>query len=152
MNERIAPQPSTTHEWRGAATSGTVAATAGRGLTGIRGRSRRQVCAVLLVVFGGYILPVAGWLIGGVVWLVTPGWSARVKTAGLLVWPLCTLGLVATSAATYWLILPLGDPVSSIATSLFLLVPSSWFLLLLTAAWMLLGATSAPRDVAGDPQ
>ncbi|AJC53625.1 hypothetical protein GZL_01021 [Streptomyces sp. 769] len=107
---------------------------------------------MLLVVFGGYILPVAGWLIGGVVWLVTPGWGARVKAAGLLVWPLCTLGLVATSAATYWLILPLGDPVSSIATSLFLLVPSSWFLLLLTAAWTLLGAASAPRDVAGDPQ
>ncbi|QHC27260.1 hypothetical protein GR130_30365 [Streptomyces sp. GS7] len=107
---------------------------------------------MLLVVFGGYILPVAGWLIGAVIWLATPGWSARVKTAGLLVWPLSTLGLVATSAATYWLILPLGDPVSSIATSLFLLVPSSWFLLLLTAAWMLLGARRTSRDVAGDAQ
>ncbi|MGG7569488.1 hypothetical protein [Streptomyces sirii] len=105
---------------------------------------------MLLLIFGGYLLPVAGWLIGSVLWLLTPGWNARTKTAGLLVWPLCTLGLVATSAATYWLILPLGDPVSSIATSLFLLVPSSWFLLLLTAAWTLLGAAGAPRG--GEPQ
>ncbi|MGD3112168.1 hypothetical protein [Streptomyces sp. YGL11-2] len=152
MNERVASQPSTPHEWRAATSSGTTDISPERGFTGIRGRSRRQACAVLLVVFGGYILPVVGWLIGAVIWLVTPGWSARVKTAGLLVWPLSTLGLVATSAATYWLILPLGDPVASIATSLFLLVPSSWFLLLLTAAWMLLGARSASRDAAGDAQ
>ncbi|WP_432000875.1 hypothetical protein [Streptomyces sioyaensis] len=105
---------------------------------------------MLLLIFGGFLLPVAGWLIGSVIWLLTPGWSARAKAAGLLVWPLCTLGLVATSAAAYWLILPLGDPVSSVVTSLFLLVPSSWFLLLLTAAWTLLGAQGAPRG--GVPQ
>lgn len=141
MNERLAHQPPTAHVRAGAGAAPG---------TGLRGRSRRQVVAVLLLIFGGFLLPVAGWLIGSVIWLLTPGWSARAKTAGLLVWPLCTLGLVATSAAAYWLILPLGDPVSSVVTSLFLLVPSSWFLLLLTAAWTLLGASGAPRG--GEPQ
>ncbi|MEU8925381.1 hypothetical protein AB0D10_31360 [Kitasatospora sp. NPDC048545] len=102
--------------------------------------SRRQVVAVLLVVFGGYLLPVVGWLIGAIVWLLVPGWTRASKIAGMLVWPLCTLGLVVTSAAAYWLVLPLGDPVSSVITSLFLLVPSSWFLVLVVAAWSLLKA------------
>ncbi|GGU93983.1 hypothetical protein GCM10010211_71270 [Streptomyces albospinus] len=105
---------------------------------GQRAYSSREAFAVVALVFGGYLLPVAGYLIGGLIWVLTPGWRTRVKVAGLLVWPLCTLALIATSAVTYWLVLPLGDPYSSIATSLFLLVPSSWFLVLLTAAWMLL--------------
>ncbi|MBO1419664.1 hypothetical protein J0670_34300 [Streptomyces sp. FH025] len=94
----------------------------------------------MLVVFGGYLLPVVGWLIGAVVWLLAPGWTRGSKIAGMLIWPLCTLGLVVTSAAAYWLVLPIGDPVSSVITSLFLLVPSSWFLVLLVAAWSLLKA------------
>jgi hypothetical protein len=94
----------------------------------------------VLLVFGGFLLPVVGWLLGLALWIPARGWSVRAKTAGVLVWPVTALGLTVTSAATYWLILPLGDPLSAIATSLFLLVPSSWFLLLLLAAWTLLGA------------
>ncbi|MFD7104292.1 hypothetical protein ACWIG3_02600 [Streptomyces celluloflavus] len=105
-----------------------------------RGCSSRQTTAVLLLVFGGFLLPVVGWLLGLALWIPARGWSVRAKMAGVLVWPVAALGLTVTSAATYWLVLPLGDPLSAIATSLFLLVPSSWFLLLLLAAWALLGA------------
>jgi hypothetical protein len=77
MNERLAHQAPTVRIRAGAVTAPG---------TGLRGRSRRQVVAVLLLIFGGYLLPVAGWLIGSVIWLLTPGWNARAKTAGLLVW------------------------------------------------------------------
>ncbi|MFE3772144.1 hypothetical protein [Streptomyces sp. NPDC059122] len=108
--------------------------------TSVRGCTPAQTTAVVLLVFGGFLLPVVGWLIGLAVWLPARGWSARAKVAGALVWPLAALVVILTSAVAYWLVLPLGDPVSSVATSLFLLVPGSWLVLLLLATWALLGA------------
>ncbi|MFD7499338.1 hypothetical protein ACFV8T_45110 [Streptomyces sp. NPDC059832] len=108
--------------------------------TSARGCTPAQTTAVVLLVFGGFLLPVVGWLIGLAVWLPARGWSGRAKVAGALVWPLAALVVILTSAVAYWLVLPLGDPVSSVATSLFLLVPGSWLVLLLLAAWALLGA------------
>ncbi|MFE3649569.1 hypothetical protein ACFXO2_17355 [Streptomyces sp. NPDC059152] len=108
--------------------------------TSVRGCTPAQTTAVVLLVFGGFLLPVVGWLIGLAVWLPARGWSGRAKVAGALVWPLAALVVILTSAVAYWLVLPLGDPVSSVATSLFLLVPGSWLVLLLLATWALLGA------------
>ncbi|MFB7637065.1 hypothetical protein ACFC0M_39800 [Streptomyces sp. NPDC056149] len=108
--------------------------------TCLRGCTLAQTTAVVLLVFGGFLLPVVGWLIGLAVWLPARGWSGRAKVAGALVWPLAALVVILTSAVAYWLVLPLGDPVSSVATSLFLLVPGSWLVLLLLATWALLGA------------
>ncbi|MCX4400116.1 hypothetical protein OG887_42965 (plasmid) [Streptomyces sp. NBC_00053] len=108
--------------------------------TSARGCTPAQTTVVVLLVFGGFLLPVVGWLIGLAVWLPARGWSGRAKVAGALVWPLAALVVILTSAVAYWLVLPLGDPVSSVATSLFLLVPGSWLVLLLLATWALLGA------------
>ncbi|WP_275461613.1 hypothetical protein [Streptomyces noursei] len=108
--------------------------------TSVRGCTPAQTTAVVLLVFGGFLLPVVGWLIGLAVWLPARGWNGRAKVAGALVWPLAALVVILTSAVAYWLVLPLGDPVSSVATSLFLLVPGSWLVLLLLATWALLGA------------
>ncbi|MFF7408103.1 hypothetical protein [Streptomyces lydicus] len=108
--------------------------------TSVRGCTPAQTTAVVLLIFGGFLLPVVGWLIGLAVWLPARGWSGRARVAGALVWPLAALVVILTSAVAYWLVLPLGDPVSSVATSLFLLVPGSWLVLLLLVTWALLGA------------
>ncbi|AIA07510.1 hypothetical protein ACFU90_06095 [Streptomyces noursei] len=113
--------------------------------TSVRGCTPAQTTAVVLLVFGGFLLPVVGWLIGLAVWLPARGWSGRAKVAGALVWPLAALVVILTSAVAYWLVLPLGDPVSSVATSLFLLVPGSWLVLLLLVTWALLGARRAEQ-------
>ncbi|MCE4942692.1 hypothetical protein ACFCXR_12695 [Streptomyces noursei] len=113
--------------------------------TSVRGCTPAQTTAVVLLVFGGFLLPVVGWLIGLAVWLPARGWSGRAKAAGALVWPLAALVVILTSAVAYWLVLPLGDPVSSVATSLFLLVPGSWLVLLLLVTWALLGARRAEQ-------
>jgi hypothetical protein len=42
---------------------------------------------VFLLLVGGVIVPVAGWVAGAVMLLVSQRWTLRDKLAGLLVWP-----------------------------------------------------------------
>lgn len=62
------------------------------------GMRRYDAVTVFLLLVGGVILPVAGWIIGAVMLLASPRWSARDKLVGLLVWPgglAVAVGLVA---------------------------------------------------------
>jgi hypothetical protein len=48
---------------------------------------RYHAVTVFLLLVGGVILPVAGWLIGAAMLLGSRRWTLRDKLAGLLVWP-----------------------------------------------------------------
>ncbi|MCO5969371.1 hypothetical protein [Actinoallomurus soli] len=48
---------------------------------------RYEAITVFLLLVGGVLLPVVGWLIGAVMLLGSSRWSIRDKLAGLLVWP-----------------------------------------------------------------
>jgi hypothetical protein len=52
---------------------------------------------VLLLLVGGVIFPVVGWVVGAVMLLSSRTWTMRDKLAGLLIWPgglALALGLV----------------------------------------------------------
>jgi hypothetical protein len=48
---------------------------------------RYEAITVFLLLVGGVLLPVVGWLIGATMLLASSRWSIRDKLAGLLVWP-----------------------------------------------------------------
>jgi hypothetical protein len=48
---------------------------------------RYDVVTVFLLLAGGVIFPVAGWVVGAVMLLASRRWTLRDKLAGLLVWP-----------------------------------------------------------------
>jgi hypothetical protein len=48
---------------------------------------RYDVVTVFLILLGGVLVPVAGWVVGAVMLLASRRWTAREKLAGLLVWP-----------------------------------------------------------------
>jgi hypothetical protein len=48
---------------------------------------RYDAITVFLLLVGGVILPVAGWVVGAVMLLVSRRWTFRDKLVGLLVWP-----------------------------------------------------------------
>jgi hypothetical protein len=48
---------------------------------------RYDAITVFLLLVGGVILPVAGWVVGAVMLLVSRRWTVRDKLIGLLVWP-----------------------------------------------------------------
>jgi hypothetical protein len=48
---------------------------------------RYDAVTVFLLLAGGVILPVVGWLLGAVMLLGSRRWSLRDKLVGLLVWP-----------------------------------------------------------------
>jgi hypothetical protein len=48
---------------------------------------RYEAVTVFLLLVGGVLLPVVGWLLGAVMLVGSSRWSARDKLAGLLVWP-----------------------------------------------------------------
>ena len=50
-------------------------------------RGAREVFAVILLLFGGLVLPLVGWLVGVGLLLSSPLWSGRQKLLGILVWP-----------------------------------------------------------------
>lgn len=50
-------------------------------------RGAREVFAVILILVGGLVLPVVGWLVGVGLLLSSPLWSGRQKLLGILVWP-----------------------------------------------------------------
>jgi hypothetical protein len=50
-------------------------------------RGAREVFAVILLLFGGLVLPLVGWLAGVGLLLSSPLWSGRQKLLGILVWP-----------------------------------------------------------------
>jgi len=58
---------------------------------------RYDAVTVFLLLVGGVIVPVAGWLAGAVMLLASRRWTLRDKLAGLLVWPgglLLAVGLI----------------------------------------------------------
>jgi hypothetical protein len=58
---------------------------------------RYDAVTVFLLLAGGVILPVVGWLVGAVMLLASRRWTLRDKLAGLLVWPgglLLAVGLI----------------------------------------------------------
>jgi hypothetical protein len=60
----------------------------GAGAAGTRGRlGAREICAVLLLLVGGIVIPVVGWIAGVVLLWVSPHWRRREKVLGTLVWP-----------------------------------------------------------------
>ena len=42
---------------------------------------------MILLLFGGLVLPLVGWLVGVGLLLSSPLWSGRQKLLGILVWP-----------------------------------------------------------------
>ncbi|MDN3357118.1 hypothetical protein [Actinomadura sp. DC4] len=56
---------------------------------------RYDAVTLLLLLVGGVIVPVAGWVAGAVMLLVSRRWTLRDKLIGLLVWP----GGLMTAAA-----------------------------------------------------
>lgn len=48
---------------------------------------RYDAVTVFLLLVGGVIVPVAGWVVGAVMLLASRRWTTRDKLAGLLVWP-----------------------------------------------------------------
>ncbi|MEV5746690.1 hypothetical protein AB0L00_02635 [Actinoallomurus sp. NPDC052308] len=56
---------------------------------------RYEAITVFLLLVGGVLLPVVGWLIGAVMLLGSSRWTLRDKAAGLLIWP----GGLAVAAA-----------------------------------------------------
>jgi hypothetical protein len=48
---------------------------------------RYDAITVFLLLVGGVILPVVGWVAGAVMLLVSRRWTFRDKLVGLLVWP-----------------------------------------------------------------
>lgn len=53
----------------------------------LEGMRRYDAVTVLLLLAGGVILPVAGWLVGAAMLLGSRSWTSRDKLAGLLIWP-----------------------------------------------------------------
>ena len=51
------------------------------------GMRRYDAITVFLLLVGGVILPVVGWVAGAVMLLVARRWTFRDKLVGLLVWP-----------------------------------------------------------------
>ncbi|SHG85100.1 hypothetical protein [Streptoalloteichus hindustanus] len=101
-------------------------------------RVRSEHWVVLLVLFGGFLLPVVGWLVGVAALWSRRCWDVRVKLVGTLVWPMSALLVAGISIAWYGLLFPLRAPLSSVGTSVFLLVPQSWLVaLLLVGRWLL---------------
>jgi hypothetical protein len=48
---------------------------------------RYDAVTVFLLLVGGVIVPVAGWVVGAVMLLGSRRWTVRDKLAGLLIWP-----------------------------------------------------------------
>lgn len=65
------------------------------------GRMRRyDALTVFLLLVGGVIVPVVGWVAGAVMLLVSRRWTLRDKLVGLLVWPgglAVAVGIIAFS-------------------------------------------------------
>jgi hypothetical protein len=62
------------------------------------GQRRYDVVTVALLMVGGLLLPVLGWLVGAALLWSGPRWSTRDKLLGTLVWPLGPGGLVLVFA------------------------------------------------------
>jgi hypothetical protein len=79
---------------------GNPAATAsadGRGRAG-----GLEIAAVILLLVGGIVVPIAGWLVGVVLLWASPRWRTRDKLLGTLVWPgglLAPAGLLLIAGA-----------------------------------------------------
>lgn len=56
-----------------------------------------DVATVLVLMLGGFVVPVAGWLAGVVMLWANPRWSAGDKWLGTLVWP----AVVVVPAVTF---------------------------------------------------
>jgi hypothetical protein len=75
---------------RSAAEPGFGEVPAGRAAGGRRGGSSPgalEVSAVILLLLGGIVVPVVGWLVGVVLLWASPRWRTREKVLGTLVWP-----------------------------------------------------------------
>jgi hypothetical protein len=48
---------------------------------------RYDTVTVVLLLVGGVVVPVAGWVVGAVMLIASRRWTTRDKLAGLLVWP-----------------------------------------------------------------
>ena len=59
-----------------------------------------SVAAVLLLVAGGFVLPVVGWFAGVVMLWAGPRWSTADKWLGTLVWPAVVAVPLAVGIAT----------------------------------------------------
>ena len=67
----------------------------------------REIAAIILVLFGGVIIPIAGWFVGLYFLWSSPVWTVRMKLAATLLWPWGALGplLLAGSDPVYGVLL-----------------------------------------------
>jgi hypothetical protein len=63
-----------------------IVAAAGGETTAVR-RGAREVFALILLVTGGFPIPVVGWFVGLGLLIWSPLWTVRQKWLGALVWP-----------------------------------------------------------------
>jgi hypothetical protein len=80
---------------------------------GVRERSSwREIAAILLLPFGGVVIPIAGWFVALYFLWSSPVWTSREKVAATLLLPVGTLGpLLLVGRDPFWtlaLLLPLG--------------------------------------------
>lgn len=97
-----------------------------------------SVATILLLVAGGFVLPVVGWFAGVVMLWAGPRWSTADKWLGTLVWPAVVVVPVAaglTAAASVGRDLGPGVVVGGIVGVVAVLVVLPWtFIHLLRAA------------------
>jgi hypothetical protein len=81
---------------------------------GVRERSNwRETAAVLLLLFGGVVIPIAGWFVGVYLLWSSTAWSVPEKLAGTVVLPLGTLGPLLLVGRSPWYALLLVPPLAT---------------------------------------
>jgi hypothetical protein len=81
---------------------------------GVRERSNwRETAAVLLLPFGGVVIPIAGWFVAVYLLWSSPVWSVPEKLAGTLVFPCGTLGPLLLVGRSPWYALLLAPPLAT---------------------------------------
>jgi hypothetical protein len=81
---------------------------------GVRERSnRRETAAVLLLPFGGVVIPIAGWFVGVYLLWSSPAWTVPEKIVGTLVFPCGTLGPFLLVGRSPWYALLLAPPLAT---------------------------------------
>ncbi len=66
---------------------GSAAPARAQARTGSAGAGPLEIIAVILLLIGGIVIPVVGWIVGVILLWVSPRWQRREKLIGTLVWP-----------------------------------------------------------------
>jgi hypothetical protein len=81
---------------------------------GVRERSNwRETAAVLLLPFGGVVIPIAGWFVALYLLWSSPAWRVSDKVLGTLVFPFGALGPLVLVSRSPWYAFLLVPPLAT---------------------------------------